>query len=155
MKLTNFNIQSVASKGTKSTLIREGGRIKMVTEKVVVNKNLITTKAIEWKHTQFKCEVNNRLLDVVCPGYQPKIIFSAKINTYWEYPKPAITANRDTVDDLDIYWDYIYEGMEIKGIVQDRNFILDIKILERDVSKFYDIYTREQLKEAKANKKIK
>jgi len=154
MKLTNFNIQSVAIKSTKAVVIGDPSKGTLKT-KQPIDKNIIIAKAIEWKHTQFKVEVDNKLYDVVCPDYKPEIIFSNSLNTYWEAHKPATTANRDTVDDLDIYWDYIYEGLEIPGTIKNDKFVIHNLSLTRIVWKIYNTYVKEQLAEAKYKKKNK
>lgn len=147
-----MNIQSVAIRSTRNVYPVEGtGVIKTAYKKEITDKNLITTKAIEFKHTQFKCEVNNKLLNVICPNYQPEIIFSASINDYWK-PMKVATTERDNLDDLDIYWDYLYEGMEIQGTIRDNVFIINIPSLKKNCQKLRREYVRERLLEAKDNK---
>ena len=121
--------------------------------KVKVPSNLISAKVIEYKHLKFKVEIDNKLLDVVVINYNPKIIFSAKINDYWEYPKPATVPHKDNIYDLDIYWDYLYDDLEVKGIVKDNTFILDNNSLYKQLDLIYKEYLKQQLKELRLNKK--
>jgi len=153
MKLTNLNIQSVGIKSNKGITITNSNNTKSTVRTIPLDKNIITYKAIEFEHTKFKVKVDNILYDVICLGYIPDIIFSSIINDHWEYPKPDTTSTHDTVDDLDIYWDYLYDGMEIAGIIENDTFVINIAYLKKIALKCLNNYKYKQLKEAQDIKK--
>ena len=101
MILKSFIVQSVSNKSTQKVVTLNDGTKKVLSskvtttrQKVTVRKDLITTRAIEFKHLKFKAVVDNILYDVIVIGYNPEIIFSSSINNYSEYPKPSTTANK-------------------------------------------------------------
>jgi len=153
MKLANFNIQSVGLRSTKTINTNDSTDKPKQTRTAHIDKNIIIYKAIEFEHTKFKVLVDNILYDVVCPGYSPDIIFSSIVNDHWEYPKPDTTFTHDTVDDLDIYWDYLYDGMPITGTVEGDVFVINIPYLKKVALKCLNDYKYKQLKEAQAIKK--
>ena len=159
MILKSFIVQSVSTKSTQKVVTLNDGTKKVLSskvtttrQKVTVRKDLITTRAIEFKHLKFKAVVDNILYDVIVIGYNPEIIFSSSINNYWEYPKPSTTANKEGIDELCIYWDYLYEDMEIHGTIVDGKFLIDNNSLIRDCKTFYKNYAKNQLKTLKAEK---
>lgn len=152
MKLNSLTIQSVASKNTK---VANMPQVSNGVRTAPIETNLITTIAKEHEHTKFQVEIEDKIYNVICPGYVPEIIFSSIINDYWEYPKPDTCSVHDTVDDLSIFWDYLYDGMEIKGVIKDDTFVINIPYLKKCAQKFYNQYLYKQLKEARAKKKNK
>ena len=164
MKLTNLNIQSVPSgkvssnKTIKVAIIghpQETTTDRVISRSSLNNPLLITAIAREHDHTKFHTVINTKIYEVICPGYIPEIIFSSLINDYWEYPKPDTCLTRESIDDLDINWDYLYDGMEIKGTIKDDTFVINIFSLKKSCQKHLDKYKYKQLKEAKYKKKNK
>ena len=148
-----INITGIESVQSRSHVRKPVNTTESKEPKIKIPTNLITAKVIEYKHLKFKVFINNILMDVVVVDYQPKIIFSAKINTYWVYPKPSEVIHRDDIYDLDIYWDYLYDDLEVKGLVVDNKFVLNNDCLHKQLEKIFKEYKRQQLIESKLNKK--
>ena len=151
MIINIVGIESVQYKTRKNT--SPSTDIKEPKEpKLKLPTNLITAKVIEFKHLKFKVAIADKLIDVIVIDYKPKIIFSAKINTHWEYPKPSVASNRDDIYDLDIYWDYLYEDLEVKGIVKDNVFVINNDWLYKELDIIHKEYLKNKRKEDKLNK---
>lgn len=152
MIINIVGIESVQYKTRKNTSTSTD--IKEPKEpKIKLPNNLVSAKVIEFKHLKFKVFIANRLLDVIVIDYKPKIIFSAKINNYWEYPKPSVASNRDDIYDLDIYWDYLYEDLEVKGTVKDNVFVINNDWLYKELDIIHKEYLKNKRKEDKLNKR--